>query len=68
MHSFGFENMAREAGIREDDFRRLCEALRREFPHDEMMFELHVLRACMAIRDGLITLQDALRTDAGQPA
>jgi len=28
-----------------------------------MMYEIHVLRACMAIRDGLITLEDALSSE-----
>jgi hypothetical protein len=67
MRSFSYENVAREAGIADDDVRRLCESVRREFPHDEMMYELHVLRVFMAIRDGMITLEDALRSDAEQP-
>ena len=66
MQSFALENVAGEAGIRGDDLKRLCEAARREFPRDETMFELHVLRACMAVRGGFVTLQDALRSDAGQ--
>ncbi len=60
MHYFDFENAAREAGISAGQLRQLCEAMRREFPGDEMMRELHVLRACMAVRDGLVTLEDAL--------
>jgi len=28
-----------------------------------MMYELHVLRACMAVRDGHITLEEALRDE-----
>ncbi|EKD51160.1 MAG: hypothetical protein ACD_62C00326G0003 [uncultured bacterium] len=28
---------------------------RQEFPHDEMMFELHVLRTANAIKHGLLT-------------
>ncbi len=67
MQSFAFENVAREAGIGGDDLRRLREAARREFPRDEMMYELHVLRACMAVREGLVSLRDALRSDTGQP-
>ncbi len=68
MRSFAFEDVARQAGLSADDMARLHEAVRREFPNDEMMFELHMVRACMAIRDGQITLQDALRSDAGQLA
>ncbi len=68
MRSFAFETVARQAGLSADNLARLHEAVRREFPNDEMMFELHMVRACMAIRDGQITLQDALRSDAGQLA
>ena len=63
MHFFDFENVAREAGISADCLKQIQEAMQREFPSDAMMRELHVLRACMAIRDGLITVEDAL---AGQ--
>lgn len=38
--------------------------MRREFPADEMMCELHVLRACMAIRDGLASLEDVLAPES----
>ena len=37
--------------------------MRAEFPHDQMMFELHVMRAVMAVRDGRITLEQALRSE-----
>ena len=60
MHFFDFETVAREAGISGDCLGQLQQSMRREFPGDEMMYELHVLRACMAIRDGLITLEEAL--------
>lgn len=60
MRFFDFEKVAREAGISAGQLKQLCEAMRREFPGDEMMCELHVLRACMAVRDDLISLEDAL--------
>jgi hypothetical protein len=28
-----------------------------------MTYELHLLRACMAIRDGVLTLEEALRPE-----
>ena len=64
MHYFDFEKVARDAGIPDDRLNELCDLMRREFPGDEMMYELHVLRACMAIRDGIIKLEDALRVEA----
>ena len=60
MHFFDFDTVASKAGISADSLAQLQEIMRGEFPGDEMMSELHVLRACMAIRDGLITLEDAL--------
>jgi hypothetical protein len=39
-------------------------AVRRDYPHDEMLFELHVMRACRAIRDGAVSLAEILRPKA----
>ena len=64
MRYFDFEKVAAEAGIPAERLAELCKMMRGEFPRDDMMFELHVLRACMAIRDGRLRLEDAL---AGEP-
>jgi hypothetical protein len=29
-------------------------------PHDPMLAELHILRACMAIKNGRLTVEEAL--------
>jgi hypothetical protein len=63
MNYFNFEKVACEAGIPPDKLLELKQLIRREFPRDEMMYELHVLRACMAIRDGVISLAEALRAE-----
>ena len=34
--------------------------IRKDFPADDMMYELHVLRACMAVRDGYAKIEDIL--------
>jgi hypothetical protein len=39
--------------------------VREEFPDDEMMFKLHVLRAVLAIESGQITVEQALKPNAG---
>jgi len=57
---FDYESVARQAGIQGDKLASLREILRTEFPRDDMLFELHVLRACMAVRDGLIALEELL--------
>lgn len=60
MQYFNFAEIAREARIPDDKLDELCEFIRQEFPKDDMMYELHVLRACMAIRDGYIQLEDII--------
>ena len=58
MGYFNFTNIAEEAKIPESRLRELKEMMRRDFPKDDMLYELHMLRACMAVRDGLISLDD----------
>lgn len=60
MQYFDYESVARQAGIQGDKLASLLEILRAEFPRDDMLFELHVLRACMAVRDGLIGVEHLL--------
>ena len=60
MQYFNFAEIASEARIPDDKLDELCEFIRQEFPKDDMMYELHVLRACMAIRDGYIQLEDII--------
>ena len=60
MSYFDYESTAREAGISENDLSAIREAMRADFPEDEMMWELHVLRACMAVRDGRLTIEQAV--------
>ncbi len=57
---FDYETAAKRVGIGPDDLGRLVAATRREFPGDEMMMELHVLRAIQAIERGDATLPDVL--------
>ena len=42
---------------------KLLAFLKQEFPKDQMMYELHLLRACMAIRKGVSSLEEALKPD-----
>jgi hypothetical protein len=66
MDYFDYESVAREAGISADQVAQIVAIMKGEFPHDPMMCELHVLRACMAIRDGRVTADQVL--GAGAPA
>jgi hypothetical protein len=52
MDCFDYEAAAREAGLSDQELRQVCVLVRDEFPHDDMLFELHVMRICLAIKEG----------------
>ena len=58
MRYFDYETVARESGISESDLDIIKEAMRTEYPTDDMVWELHILRACSAVRDGHATIED----------
>ncbi|MGD1085366.1 MAG: hypothetical protein ABSA47_11550 [Verrucomicrobiota bacterium] len=60
MRYFDFEKAGREAGISDDELNRLARLFTLEEPHDPMLAELHTLRACMAIKNGRTTIEEAL--------
>lgn len=63
---FDYAIVARRVGIPEAQLERLCALVRAEFPSDEMMAELHVLRALLAIERGDTTLEEILRQPAAR--
>ena len=63
MHYFDHERVASEANIPREKLDELSHVIRQDFPRDEMMYELHFLRACMATREGVLTLAEALRSE-----
>lgn len=46
---FDVEKLAKAAGITVNDFNRMAKEVRQEFPDDEMMFELHLMRVIKAM-------------------
>ena len=64
MRYFDYQSVAREAKIPEQKLQKLLDLIWKEFPSDPMMAELHALRACLAIRDGHIQIDDALKLRA----
>jgi hypothetical protein len=60
MHYFDYEEVAREARIPAEKLEELRHLIKGEFPRDDMMYELHLLRACMAIKNGALTIDQAL--------
>ncbi|MBI3735603.1 hypothetical protein HY256_03710 [Candidatus Sumerlaeota bacterium] len=65
MHYFDYKKIADEAGLSPDQLQRLCKVIREEYPDDDMLYELHVLRACRALRDGAYSFEEII---SGQPA
>jgi len=63
MHYFDYEKVARQAHVTPEKLNELSQVIRQDFPRDDMMFELHLLRAFMAIREGILTLEEALRPE-----
>jgi len=64
MRYFDYQSVAREAKIPEQKLRKLVDLIGKESPNDPMMNELHMLRACLAVRDGHIQIDDALKNQA----
>ena len=58
---FDYVSIARDAGISEKDLQAIEERTRADYPGDQMMFELRMLRTCRAIAGGRATVKDALR-------
>jgi hypothetical protein len=64
MRYFDYQSVAREAKIPEQKLRKFVDLIGKEFPNDPMLAELHMLRDCLAIRDGHIQIDDALKLQA----
>ena len=65
MEYFDYRSVAEHAKIPPDKLEEIARMVRAEFPTDDMLYELHVLRACMAIRDGYVSLENALKPEGG---
>lgn len=63
MRYFDYQKMAIEANIPKSKLEELSKAIRQEFPKDDMMYELHLLRVCMSIRDGHVNVDEAIQTE-----
>ena len=56
---FDWKQLASDAGLTTEQVDALVARVRADFPDDPMMFDLHMLRACNAIRDGRVTAAQA---------
>ncbi len=62
---FDLEKIKRESGLKTDDLARIEVKIKEEFPEDELMFELHFLRTLKAIKEGWVTLEEAVQESVG---
>ena len=58
--NFDYLSISRECGLTPDQVATLEAVEWREFPDDQMMFELHMLRVIEQIRAGRLKLEDVL--------
>ncbi|MCI0628420.1 MAG: hypothetical protein L0387_43340 [Acidobacteria bacterium] len=65
MHYFDYESVALAANIAPETLEEIRALVRSDFAEDEMMCELHILRACMAIQSGLVTAEEILQPATG---
>lgn len=65
MKYFDYKKVAKEAHIPDKKLEELKRIVREDFPHDDMLYELHLLRACRAIQEGVVTIDDAIHPKAG---
>ena len=61
---FDYLTAAKRVGISQDQLERLCVVIGAEFPSDEMMAELHILRAIQSIERGDTTIEAILNQNA----
>lgn len=52
---FNLIEMRKQSGLSDREFEQLENETRAEFPHDEMLYELHLVRALDALRNGWIS-------------
>lgn len=65
---FEYETIGREAGLSPEALADLESSVHAEYPQDPMMRELRLLRMCIAIRDGYLTVDVALQSQAPNPS
>ena len=63
MYFFDYEKVSREAGISAADLGAICRLVREDYPTDDMMFELRVMRTCRAIGEGFTTVDAVLKRE-----
>lgn len=65
---FDYTRAARQAALSPADLAAIIHLFELDYPHDVMLRELHVLRACNAIIRGAVTIRDILTSPGEQAA
>jgi hypothetical protein len=60
MEIFDLEEAKKGSGLSASELTQLEERVKAEFENDEMMFELHFVRTIKALKEGWVTLEEAL--------
>ena len=58
---FNYEAIAKRINLSEERLSEIGKIIRKDFPRDEMMFELHMLRVLMALERKGLTLEDLFK-------
>ena len=57
---FDYLPVAAEAGLGDEEIALIEQSWKKEYPYDDLLRELHVLRTIIAIRDGLCSIDEAI--------
>ena len=57
---FDYPRVAKDADITPDQLAAIIRIFEADYPYDLMLRELHILRACNAVKEGRITIQAIL--------
>jgi hypothetical protein len=65
---FDYPRVATEAGITPDQLHAIVQIFEADYPADLMLRELHILRACTAVKEGRTTTQAILADPSASSA
>ena len=57
---FDYESLEKQLNLPEETVKRIRKVVRKEFPEDDMMYELHLVRIYNSLKNRRITIEDIL--------
>jgi len=61
---FDYESLAKKIDLPTEKLNQICSLVRSDFPDDEMMFELHMLRVLMALERKDISFEEIVSPES----